>query len=373
MAITFPRSSEIIALIPKPARRMAVFILGHKILLLTLVLFLPAALPELPAHNRPIGARFNTWDGGYYLTIAAHGYAAKGTRLFYPLWPACIRLGSWLTGGDMLVSGCLLSNLLSLIALLLFHRMVWQQHGLPVADGATVLLLLFPGSVFFFFPYTESLFLLLLMICLICLRQKMYWAAALAGFLLPLTRATGIFILPVLLWETFAAHPPHDSLKRYWICLGPLLGYLCYFGIMFLFTGDAFAGFNAQQSTPSHPSIAQISDLSGFVHAFLDVRSFHEMLYSFLDRAVFVFVLVSLYWTWRLDPGYYVYAAFSGVIPALSNDMASYTRYASVVFPVFIVWDVALRRKWMSVLISLLFFVLQMVFLLRHISNQWAG
>ena len=84
-------------------------------------------------------------------------------------------------------------------------------------------------------------------------------------------------------------------------------------------------------------------------------------------------VLLSLYWVLRLNPGYYIYAALSGVIPALSNDMASYTRYASLVFPSFIVWALISRRLKLSPLVLSLLCTLQLFLFLLHISNMWAG
>jgi hypothetical protein len=264
----------------------------------------------------------------------------------------------------------LLANLLSLSAIVLFHRFVWEQHGLQIANRAGLLLLLFPGSVFFFFPYFESLFLLLLMVCLYCLRHNAFWGVAIAGFLLPMTRAIGIFILPVLAWEIYRRR---SDVRQYSVCLVPLLGYASYFLVMYFATGNPLEGFDAQKQFPAQASIARILDLGGFVDRFAAFRWNHQALYSFIDRGCFLVFLVTMAWMLRIDSGYYVYCLLTGLIPALSNALMSYTRFLSVVVPVFIVWSMLTRKTQLYAFILMLFLGMQLLFLLLHMSGHWVG
>jgi hypothetical protein len=359
------------ASIPLPTRRAALLIIAHKALVILLLFMAPGLVPDLFQDQSSLAGRFTTWDARQYLDIAAHGYEVGAERnAFYPLWPMCIRGGSLLTGGNDVLSAYVLANVFSLIGLLLFHRLVWERHGLPLANRAMLLLLVYPGSIFFCFPYTEPLFLLLLMLCLDRLSRETVGAAAVAAFLLPLTRPIGIFILPVIAWHLICRR---SRLRSYSLCIAPVLGYLAYLGIMYHYTGSPFAGYEAQERFPTHPSLGQISDLAGFARSFLSFEWRHTIEHSFIDRVVFVSFLISLYWIIRLDAAYYLYAILAGLIPALSASMASYTRYSALVFPLFIVWAQFARKTRSLPFLLMLFFAVQCVFLLLHVAGRWAG
>jgi len=349
---------------------MALIILAHKIFLAILLFALPTIVPSLFPSDRAVERRFRTWDTEHYLHLAKESYTPKsGHCAFYPLWPLCISLATTVTGNPV-VSGYLLANLFSFCALLLFHHFVLKKHDVETANRATLLLLLYPGSLFFFFPYTESLFLFLLMVCVRCLRSEAWKWVFIAAFLLPMTRATGVFIFPFLVWEFFRRKSP---VKTYAICAAPLLGYFCYFAIMYFYTGNALEGFDAQQKYPARPSIARIADPVGFAQSFVDFNWTHDMLRSFVDRGFFLIFLISLFWILRADTGYYVYSIFCGLIPALSNILMSYTRFLSLVFPLFIVLGQFVARKWLFWLLAGAFGAGQLWLFVRHVAGRWAG
>ena len=105
--------------------------------------------------------RLSTWDAQHYLFLATEGYhAGQRSITFFPLFPWLIRLTAALPGIGPLAAALLVANALSIAAILLLHRFLEQRH--PGAGADSVLLLLaFPGALFFHFPYTESLFLFL--------------------------------------------------------------------------------------------------------------------------------------------------------------------------------------------------------------------
>lgn len=238
---------SVVSIAERTPRRHFLWVLaivaGHKAALTALAFLCPVLFPAL--FTTTSGTRmFQTWDAGAYFDIAHGGYSSRELCAFYPLWPACIRVGSWCLGGRALMAGYVLANLFSLGALLLFYRLVCEKEGPETAYRSTLLLLLFPGAMFFFVPYSESLFFLLLMACLLCIHHRAYAGAAVAATLLPLTRATGIFVLPLIAWAVFQNRA---SLRTYAICIGPIAGYATYFGIMWRCTGNAATGFQAQQ------------------------------------------------------------------------------------------------------------------------------
>jgi hypothetical protein len=353
-----------------PVHRMALIILWQKCILTALLLVAPFLMPQFFKSTSSFERRFNHWDSEHYLNLARDGYTAgTGLCAFYPLWPICIRIGTFLTGGDYILSGYLLGNTFSLVGFLLFFRLVWERHGLEVANRATVIFLLFPGSIFFFFPYTESLFLLVLMILLVCLSHAHHKGAAFAAFLLPMARAIGIFILPFIMWELWRKKAPF---RNYWICVMPLLGYALYFAIMHFQTGNALEGFQAQKQFPAQPSIARIADPMGFLERFAEVSWEHNSLRSWVDRLFFLIFIYSLYAIFRMDSGYGIYAICSGLIPALSNILMSYSRFVCLVFPLFIVFGMFMRRRlfWLFCVACA---VVQFIFLFRMLIGRWVA
>ncbi len=349
--------------------RIAVLAVSHKCALMLVVLAAPFLFPSLFT-DASAARRFETWDSEAYVGIASNGYTDSESCAFYPLWPTLIKIGSWLTGGHSLAVAWLLANILSFGGILLFHRLAWEIHGLRAAYLATLLLLLFPGALFFVVPYAESVFLFLLMATIWLAKRSVWMAAAFVAALLPLTRATGIFVVPLLAWHAFQQKREPAA---YLVCLGPVLGFAAYLAIMWGWAGSPWAGFTAQQLYPAQGSLAKVVDVAGFVHSFAAFGWKHDFLHSFIDRAFFVVFLTTLLPISRLGFGYYSYALLAGLVPAMSNSMMSFTRFSALVFPLFIVWGLGLKRSCFAPLVLMVFFGLQMLLLLLYISGRWGG
>src|SRR6266550_2948022 len=142
---------------------------------------------------------FATWDSEHYLYLSEAGYrTGLPSCAFYPLWPLIVRGFSSMTAANHLVAGLLLANLFSLVAWLLLYQSVDRYWGQAAATWTLLFIIAFPGSLFFQFNYSESLFFLLVLVLWRGLDERNYALTFLAGFLLPLTRGVGVFvILPV--------------------------------------------------------------------------------------------------------------------------------------------------------------------------------
>lgn len=352
-----------------PTLRMAALVVSHKCTLVLVVLAAPYLFPSLFT-DTGVARRFETWDSEAYVGIAGNGYTDAESCAFYPLWPTLIRIGSCLTGGHSLAVAWVLANLLSFGGLLLFHRLAWEMYGLRAAYFSTLVLLLFPGALFFIVPYAESIFFFLLMATIWLAKRSAWVAAACVAALLPLTRATGIFVLPLVAWHAFQQKREPIA---YLACLGPVLGFGAYLAIMWGWAGSPWAGFTAQQLYPAQGSLAKIVDPCAFVHCFMAFGWKHDFLHSFIDRVFFIVFLVTLFQISRLGYGYYSYALLAGLVPAMSNSMMSFTRFSALVFPVFIAWGAGMKRSCFTPLVLMVFFGLQLLLLLLHISGRWGG
>jgi hypothetical protein len=314
------------------------------------------------------------WDSGAYLELAAKGYQAGSPACaFYPLWPALIRAFSFVTYGNMFLSGFVLANGLSILGLHLFGQLVRSRWGEETAQGSVALILLFPGAIFLSLIYTEPLFFLLAMGFFRGLCHKDYALVAFTAFLLPLTRAVGIFCLAPLVWHLLEQR---GSARLWLVATVPLAGYATYFGVMYASTGNPFEGFTAQNYYVNQPSIANLFDVSAFLMAAGRVGSLHGMVDSAIDRLFFLVFLAGLPGVWKLDRTYFWYALGTGLVPAMSNWFLSYSRFLLLCFPLFIVYARYLEGPEKRCIRWSCYWLLaggQVFFLWRFLNLQWVG
>jgi hypothetical protein len=391
-------------------RRNAVLI-AYKVVYL-LVVFGALTISESNlGGNSCIERHFLNFDARYYISIAAQGYKAGAFACaFYPLYPLIIRYVSAIGLGDPVVAAMVLANAFSLAGWFICFSNVRARLGGKAANLTMMLMLTFPGSLFFQFIYTESLFLVLLMLLWFGLENNRYWLASSAAFLLPMTRAVGILCVFPIVWELVFGSPRHScpELKKrpslaglvnrftvpregtesvlrfpnlrcegaFCLTLAPLVGWTTYLLLMYIWTGNAFEGFEAQRWFGHVESIHHLFQPIRFVALLFTPTSWHGFTGSILDRCVFILLLYCFPLIWKLDKSWCIWAFFLGVVPAVSGGFTSYTRFASVVFPMFIALAVFLskpERRWFCWLTVIVFATLHVVLAWRFVNFRWAG
>lgn len=327
-----------------------------------------------PPEARPSFASiFQTWDAQHYLYVSRFGYQPGSlSNAFYPLWPLCIRLFSYVTLGNYLVAALILSNLFSLAALLALHRHITMGKDSDTADRTVLLMLAFPGAMFLLFPYSESLFLLLAVLIFVQLSREEYLKAGILAFFAALARPIGVFwIAPIGLH--ILKHRKYSSLFH---ALFPLLGFLTYLGTMYVFTGDPFEGIRAQQDFISKAGAGKIFDVIGFLRVLGMPVQAHGVFDSALDRLWFAWFSATLWAIYKEDGVMLCYALAMGLVPAMTQSLMSFTRYALMILPAFLVtgefFSPAGRRNWFYLVLAALF-ATQVLLLIRHVNFYWVG
>lgn len=340
---------------------------------------------------------FATWDAEHYLYLSAEGYNPNARSIaFYPLWPLLVRWTGALTGWSHVVVGLALANFFSAAGWCLFHRVVARRWGERVADVALASLIAFPGSLFFQFIYSESLFFLLLMVLWWAMERGRFLPAWCAAYLAPLARGVGVFGVIPLAWQALfhlrgrwvpawrwwreeqerVAARGIGGAGRSWVLLvAPVLGWLTYLGLMKVWTGNAWAGVEAQKYWGVH-AISHLWDFRGFWESLFDVRSWHEFHSSLLDRVGFVVLVYSLPVQWFMGRDLLAWTMMLGVVPALSGRFVSYIRFESCAFPLFVALGGFLgmfRRLWPTVLWVGLNLGVHLHLLWRFLNYRWAG
>lgn len=338
---------------------------------------------------------FIPYDGSFYINIAENGYTS-GTEpcAFYPLWPALIHSFSFLFRDSSIAVALLLANGISIAGWVLFYAFIVRKWGARCAKYSLLFLVAFPGSLFFEFAYSESLFFLLLMALLWAFECNLFFLACGVAFLLPLTRPIGIFCIIPILWHatlvsgtlTLQGTPrssalsiPSWSASPWYLVLGAafaaLLGWAVYLLIMFLWTSNPFEGFSAQRFWGVH-KIANLWNIQKFVTAWLSPSTWHGYVGSFLDRTIFTLILYCMPLAFKLDKALFVWLWVLCVLPAMSGSFTSLTRYASVAFPVFIALGAYFesdRKQGARVTLLAIFFLIQTILVWRYVNFSWAG
>jgi Gpi18-like mannosyltransferase len=141
------------------------------------------------------------YDVLYYTRIVLAGYQpGEVTANFHPLYPWIASLFAFVVRDPFL--GLLVTSSLACLALTIaFYQLALLDCTPKQAWWATALLLCWPASAAIFVPYTEALFLLLSVLCLLATRSQRFWWAGLCGGLASLTRQHGLFLVLPVAWE----------------------------------------------------------------------------------------------------------------------------------------------------------------------------
>lgn len=161
---------------------------------------------------------FGNFDGVHYLRIAQDGYQAEFSQAFFPLYPLATK---FMADFNLLIpknptldtriyvdpsyffAGLILSNILFLLSLILFYKLVRVDFNEKVAFGSLILLILFPTSFYFGAIYTESLFLFLVLGALYSIRKNSFLIAGVFSVFASATRIFGLLLIPVLMIEVY--------------------------------------------------------------------------------------------------------------------------------------------------------------------------
>jgi hypothetical protein len=272
---------------PRSRRRRLTVAARQELLWITVIylsargmLLLGAYLQGAFGHHDFLGQLAN-WDGLWYRRLANHGYPGhvdfgQTTLGFFPLYPILIWLVepvfTVLTNHNAIwaatVSGLLISAIGGWIATVFVHRLADGWWGREAARRATILFIVFPGSVVFSMVYSEGILMPLATACLWALQQRRWLlAGVLAGFG-SAVQPVGL-MLPVMCLASAAwyAHQHRWRVAEIARCaIAPLLsitGAVGFMAFLWIWTGNPLANYLAQ-----HHGWSEKTDPLAMVHTF---------------------------------------------------------------------------------------------------------
>lgn len=313
--------------------------------------------------------RHARFDAQAYVHIARNGYeydpASPSTVAFFPGFPLAIASVSTVTGCREELAGFVISNAAFLLAMIALHRyFAYRPIQTPERSQwwTYAAITVFPSSMFFHVCYSESLFLLLVVLVLTATHRGLTVATAILIGIATAVRPVGIVLVPCVWWlaattygRTFAAAVAAIALTC--VSLSGLLAYMMYLWCEF---GNPLAFAQTQQNYNFCPTLgaaqrslalitlepiwsAYVPAAPGYWHRISPDPPLPFNL-QFANPIWFVVAAVALAWGWRtrtLAPIEVIVAAgmllMVYVLRSYEMAMASQTRFVAVILPVHLV------------------------------------
>lgn len=364
--------------------RFGLFILG--ILAMRILAFKPS-FPyafDVLAKLSPWQAvwQWANFDGPHYLTIAEKGYVGTGLiQAYFPLYPLLIKYLNLLVG-NYLYSGLIISNLAFVAALYFFRQLIRNQrknnYFFPFA-----FLLLFPTSFYLGAYYSESLFLLLVILVFLNIHKQKWLKAAIFAGLASATRLVGGFLAPAIIWEYYQSLPDLQKKKAvtWFKTIG--LGIVSLFGFIWfcLYLKQNFHdpfyfakvqnAFGASRQTDKIILLHQV--IWRYLKMIYTIKGNNFLFYSISQEFIIsLLVLGLLIWGWikKFRKPYLIYSFCSYFLPTLTGNFSSMPRYVAVIFPIYLILA-KFKNKYLKLFILLISFLFLIVNTILFLRGYW--
>ncbi|MBI3963965.1 MAG: hypothetical protein HY341_03110 [Candidatus Kerfeldbacteria bacterium] len=330
----------------------------------------PATVEQVQSWNPiPLHAK---WDSFWLLSVANEGYQYAPNVLsnvvFFPLYPLLVKIVSFVTTGNVILAGWIVSTLALFGAAWLLAKLVREFHPDVSPSETVMLLLLFPAAFFLNAVYTESLFLFLSLGTFLFARRGKFWVAGIFGFFAALTRITGILLVIPLLVEFIRQRhqqtiPPLSKGRLGGVVL-VLLGPITFFSYHLKTFGDFFLFFRVQETwgrafalNTDHFLLFNAASTANFV----------------IDLCYVLFALVGgILAIRRLGASYGFYTLAVAGSALASGTTMSIGRYVLMAFPLFML-GASIRNETGRFAWRILSTLLLAITTLLFVSNGWAG
>ena len=292
------------------------------------------------------------YDAGWYVGLIQNGYSAAESPeqpgatnfSFFPFYPLVTRGVMTALGMEPLAAAVLVSNTAFLAALILVYeyaRAAGLERGTALI--AAGFLCVTPQNFVFSVAYTESLFLVLLALTMLSIRREWWLVGGIAAAALSATRSNGLFVAlfaAVYLWRTYGPDVFLRPWRRPELLVIPAmvpLGLVLYWWFCYAVTGDAFA----QATTAGHGWGWVPRGIVENLGEFTTSPEPHIRFWAWSSIAFFAAALLLL--------RYGLYAEFAFCLACFAlywtgNIPNSLTRYAMVLFPIYLGLALAARR-----------------------------
>jgi hypothetical protein len=337
------------------------------------------------------------WDAPHYLDLIVFGYRAtdagdlfgpNGYRSIYPgdlpLYIVFFPLFPWLATvvnavvNEPLVSAFIVASAASFFVAPLMYRLVRHDEGEAVALRSAWLLLFFPTAYFLHIPYTEALFMALVLGSFLAARTERWWLAGILGGLAAMTRVNGLILILALAaeaaWQWYSRPSEERRIRVEWLAIGLVgVGFAAYLLLNLAVYGTPFEFLHVQQShwfkslAPPWEGIASVWRWTSNAKpdtAFM--IGWMELLFIGIGLAGTIHAGL------RLRPSWFAWMAGNWLLFISTSFVMSVPRYSLTLFPLFVSLGLATSRRWVLVAVSAVSLAAMFYFAGRFAIGWWA-
>jgi hypothetical protein len=360
------------------ALRIAVCSLGFRLLSALLALFANLSFP-LHEHEQftvfsdtsPFWDSLARFDSGYYEGIAWNGYtpvaAGRSNIAYFPVYPLLIRAVGSLFGRHhaiYYIAGIGISWVCFVLAMVALYYLARLDLPARRAERAVLLTAIFPFAFFYGVAYSESTFLLFVVLAFFLFRTRRWLLGGLCGAVATATRVPGILIVPALAWLAWRNLEPtrHGRISAAVGLLLSISGFGAYCFYVYWLTGHPleWAATLERWGNGYHPGSAPWTAPAAllqqlFTHPYryltTEPMAVVDTLYGVTGIA---FALATPFVWWRLGAAYGLFMLLNLWLPLSSGAFEGVGRYCSVLFPCFI-WLATIRSRHVSTAVVVTF------------------
>ncbi|MGI6176225.1 MAG: mannosyltransferase family protein [Christensenellales bacterium] len=314
------------------------------------------------AQNGFFGSMAQIWtksDAPHYLGLAKNGYVTIGDPrfhiVFFPLYPMLTAMAETILG-DYFVSGIVVSNICMLVCCIYLYKLALGE-GLDTKASfrAVLLVLVAPAAFFQLGPFSESLFLMLCVLCLYFMRQKRFVIAGLYGMLAAFTRSLGVLLAVPLILECLSQGLPEGIrsmrvrllIRRVWPAMLVPLGTFFYLLVNRIVTGN-WLQFLIYQKEHWNQSFGNFINTVHYLSA-------HAMQWDAATSwvlgwpqilSIFIALIIILVGIRRIRPVLSAYSLTYFFVAIAPTWLLSAPRYLMCDVPAYLTLAKLTRRKW---------------------------
>ncbi|MEI7426052.1 MAG: mannosyltransferase family protein [Candidatus Moraniibacteriota bacterium] len=311
-------------------------------------------------------ARVDRWDAQHYLSIAEKGYQFQGEYknegaliAFFPFYPIVIKVVHFVFRLSFINAALLISFFSGIGSAILLFKLVSKWKGKEVALTAVSLFSFYPFSIFLSVPYTESLFVFLVLLTLYFFQKRMLVSSIATVSLLCLTKITGGILGFIFVWQILWKTKSLIKTFFFSFCAGiPLFAFL-YF--QYMKYGTPFAFLVAQEKNWGHNFVFP---WSGFI-IFAKSTIYDTNLVGMRMPEFFMLLLMigTLIFSFKKIPqNIWIFGVGILLLTLCNNFILGMGRYLMLILPFYFYWGWFLSNRSLARQLVLIISACWMVF-----------
>ena len=269
--------------------------------------------------NSGFEAVFGRWDTEHYSDIIENGYHytnksnGQANWAFFPLFPLACRGVRMISGGNLSPFWCgiIVSNVCLVIAAFFAVKLI-RDRGIVKGERGVLFtglskngsllawfLMLGPFTVYFSAVYTESLFVLLLVLFFYAAQKELFPLAGMFAALAGATRSVGVLLIIPLIMAMYSSYRKEKGSGNIFCFVGNVfarparlfslllvpVGLFCYMLYLYFFLGDAFGFIHVQVAWRNEDFLPVIGVLK---HYLFSTGEIHYTISAWICIAAFV-------------------------------------------------------------------------------------